>query len=310
MVPDELTGILFDIQGFSVHDGPGCRTLIFLKGCPLSCRWCSNPEGHNPYPEPLFRISKCISDRLCAEACSEKAIHITDESLLIDRNRCATCTSYACSTACKTGALKIGGYRITVGELMEKIRRDRQFWGHEGGVTLTGGEPFSQPDFVLRLLKECHQGYIHTAVETCGHVPWSNIEKAIPYLDWVFFDLKHPDPEQHREGTGCSNQLILENAARLSALFPGRLIFRMALIPGYNDHPETIRSIARFISSTGRNEVNVLPVHHLGREKYELTGRHYYTGEFSSPSNEHLSYITDLFKTEGIICYSGNDTPF
>jgi len=310
MDQQELTGTLFDIQGFSVHDGPGCRTLIFFKGCPLSCRWCSNPEGKKPFPEPLYRKDKCVFDNLCIDACPNDAIRIDREKLAIERSVCAGCENFICTDACCTGALQKAGYFITLKQLDDLISRDRQYWRGNGGITLTGGEPFFQPEFAIALLKVCHEKYIHTAAETCGQVKWSNYEAVIPYLDWLFFDIKHMDPVRHREGTGHPNTMILDNARRLSTKFPGRMVFRMTVIPGYNDQNEHIHELADFILETGRKEINILPVHHLGREKYELLGQEYFTSDFTSPSQKSMKQISDLLESKRISCYVGSDTPF
>jgi len=306
----KLTGTLFDIQGFSVHDGPGCRTLIFFKGCPLSCTWCSNPEGKNRFPEPLYQARKCTLDMLCAKACPHHAITLVSGALVIDRSKCGACTTFDCTEACCTGALQKGGYEITVNELYLLIQRDRQYWGSRGGITLTGGEPFFQPEFTLELLQRCYSAYIHTAAETCGNIPWKNIATSLPYLEWIFFDLKHMDPQRHRQMTGASNRLILKNASDIAKEFSGRMVFRMPLIPGFNDDNENISATISFIKSTGRNEINILPLHHLGREKYALLGLPYYTENFDHPGHQLLHDITTRFLESGIHCYPGNQTPF
>ena len=311
MVLAKLTdGYLFDIQGFSIHDGPGCRTLIFLKGCSLQCSWCSNPEGLHFFPEPLYNSSKCIFDNLCIEACSKQAITAIEHDLHFDNNLCSDCVTYECAQACCTGSLKIGGYKITADELMKKIQRDRQYWGSVGGITLTGGEPFLQPLFVKALLQRCYQSYIHTAVETCGNVAWKNIEPALEYLDWIFYDLKQMDDTRHFAMTSSGNRMILENARTLAAKFTGRLVFRMPVIPGYNDDEEHIRQLSAFLNSIGKDEINILPLHHMGREKYNLLGKSYYTADFTSPRKESLSYIQSVFRDHKINCYIGSDTPF
>jgi len=331
MVQEELTrGTIFDIQGFSVHDGPGCRTLIFFKGCSLECPWCSNPEGISPYPEPLWRRSKCTFDRLCLDACPHNAITIAlDEDgdrLLFDRQFCSECKTRECAGACLSGALSIGGYQATAGEVFAKITRDRSYWGAGGGITLTGGEPFMQPEFALELLKRCYEAYIHTAVETCGNVPWKNYERSLPYIDWIFFDLKNMDepratqlihhlvhpstrPPVHSSARPLVPS-ILNNARRLADAFPGRLIWRIPVVPGFNDDPENIEKTAQFIRSTGRTEINLLPLHHLGREKYSLTGRQYGSGNIGIPSGKNLEEIASHFGSFGIKCYIGSDTPF
>jgi pyruvate formate lyase activating enzyme len=311
MVSAKLTnGYLFDIQGFSVHDGPGCRTLIFLKGCSLHCSWCSNPEGLHSFPEPLYNASKCIFDNLCINACKKHAISAVDHELYFDKVLCRNCISYECSKACCTGALKTGGYSITINELIKIIQRDRQYWGSLGGITLTGGEPFLQPDFVHEILQQCHQSYIHTAAETCGNIAWKNIEPSLKYIDWIFYDLKHMMDSRHFTMTGTGNKLILENARKLSSKFKGRLVFRMPVIPGYNDDEEHIRQLSGFLNSIGEHEINILPLHHLGKEKYNLLGKTYYTNDYTSPLKESLNKIQSIFSDYKITCYIGTDTPF
>jgi len=310
MDPEELTGILFDIQGFSVHDGPGCRTLIFLKGCPLSCRWCSNPEGKSRSPEPLYRRQKCTMDLLCLDACLHHAINVESDGLSIDRKKCYTCTTFDCMSACCSGAIQQGGYVISVSELYRVIQRDRQYWGSRGGITLTGGEPFFQPEFATAVLKQCHDAFVHTAAETCGDIPQSWLKPSLPYLDWLFFDLKQMDATLHKEWTGHSNHQILENAKWLAQSFHGRMVYRMTVIPGYNDQPEHSLKLARFISSTQRCEINLLPLHHLGREKYALTSRSYYTDSLTTPSLDSLLNMKKIIEKEGVTCYIGSETPF
>jgi len=311
MVQAKLSGgYIFDIQGFSVHDGPGCRTLIFFKGCSLQCSWCSNPEGIFPFPELLYKVEKCNSDLLCLESCPVGAITFQGGSLHFDRGTCAVCKIHDCTRACCTGALQLGGHFITTEELCSKIQRDRQYWGDKGGITLTGGEPFCQPQFAMDVLKKSYEAFIHTAVETCGNISWKNIEPSLPFLEWIFFDLKQMDQEKHRDATGQSNDLILDNANRLAGVFPGRLVFRMPVIPGFNDNPDHILKMARFIKSTGRPEINILPVHHFGREKYPLTGRTYSLDSSRIPTTGAMQKIRSAFTGEGIQCYVGSDTPF
>jgi len=311
-----IQGYIFDIQGLSVHDGPGCRTLIFLKGCPLNCVWCSNPEGISPLPSLMYYSSKCIACGNCAAACRHNAIEIENGYLKISSELCNVCKTHNCVKECYTDALKLCGYKITSARLMEIIRRDRQFWGSGGGVTLTGGEPLLQIDFAKEILQECHRAYIHTAVETCGNVPWENFTDILPYLDWIFFDIKHLDSIEHKKATGCGNSQILENARMLSKVFPGRVIFRMPLVPGFNDTEENIDSLTAFLKETGRNEINILPLHHLGREKYRMLNKNY-SGDtyFIQDAQNHnkarsLTEIQTLFRANGIECYTGSETPF
>ncbi len=195
-------------------------------------------------------------------------------------------------------------------ELYSLVQRDRQYWGSRGGITLTGGKPFFQPAFAAAILKRCHDAYVHTAVETCGEVSRSFIEPSLPYLDWLFFDLKQMDPDLHLEWTGHSNSHILENAKWLADEFQGRMVYRMTVVPGYNDQPDHIHRIGSFISSTGLKEINLLPLHHLGREKYLLTGCSYFTSDFYIPTPVSMQHIKDTLEAEGITCYVGSETPF
>jgi len=303
-------GYIFDIQGLSVHDGPGCRTSIFLNGCTMNCFWCSNPEGINRKPSLLYFSSKCIACGNCISNCSQNAIRIENEKLKISRQLCAVCEKQSCIDECFTDALRLSGYEITVSKLFEIIQRDRQFWGSAGGITLTGGEPLLQIDFVKEILSKCHHAYIHTAIETCGNIPWKNFQAVIPYIDWIFFDLKHLNSQEHKKATNAGNSLILENAKLLSKEFDGRLVFRLPLIPDFNDSKEDIDSIISFIKKTGRNEINILPLHHLGREKYQMLNNNYLGSNFPIPTNEKLRDIEKAFKAYGIDCYIGSETPF
>jgi len=308
---EKLSAIIFDIQGFSVHDGPGCRTLIFMKACPLRCSWCSNPEGQLPYPEPLFRQEKCIMDMNCVNSCHYHAISRFENSLLIAKGLCKDCQEHQCIESCFSGALEMAGYRITLDELFAKIQRDRHYWGSEGGITLTGGEPFVQHEFTHRFLERCYHAHIHTAIETCGHVPWQNIEPSLEFLDWIFYDLKHSDSNMHQLETGAGNELIFENALKIAQKFNGRMVFRLPLIPSFNDDEETISGIAFFIHSSGRNEVNVLPLHHLGSGKHILAGKDDYRWKSRPiPDSESLARVKSWFDSRGVKCYLGSETPF
>ena len=304
------SGTIFDIQGFSVHDGPGARSLIFLKGCSLKCFWCSNPEGISKSNIPLYYSSRCIGCGNCKTACPNNAIQLIEEKPVIDRDICERCNDYTCVDNCYTDALCMSGRTISVDELFLIIQRDRQYWGNEGGITLTGGEPLIQVDFARDILEKCYKAYIHTAIETCGHVPWENFEMVIDYLDWIFFDLKHIDANQHIKGTCSSNTVIISNLRKLARTFKGRLVFRLPLIPGYNSSRENLEGIASLILETNWKEINILPLHHLGREKYQLLGMEYKGARFQTPTSDDLSAAKTIFEESGITCFIGQDTPF
>lgn len=306
----QVSGTIFDIQGFSVHDGPGARTLIFLKGCSLNCFWCSNPEGISKSNIPLYYSSKCIGCGNCKTACPNNAIQFIDEKPVIDRDFCEICNDHTCIDNCYTDTLRMSGRTISVDELFSIIQRDRQYWGNKGGITLTGGEPLIQVDFARDILEKCYNSYIHTAIETCGNVPWKNFEMVIDYLDWIFFDLKHLDTDIHKKGTGVSNRLILENAERIASKGNYRLIFRMAIIPGYNDSIENITATAEFMRKIGVDEINILPIHHFGSSKYELLGMKYTYGDVKPPDMRKMEEIKNIFDSYAIKCYIGSNTPF
>jgi len=313
MEKKELKGLIFDIQGFAVHDGPGCRTMIFMKGGPLKCEWCSNPEGQRPTPEIMYSRRSCRRETYtCVEACPFRAISISKpgDYITIDRSKCADCASLDCASACYNNALRVVGKYVTVEDLMRIIKRDRAYWGDGGGVTITGGEPLYQPEFVIEVLKECYESYIHTTLETCAHVPWKYLEEAVKYLDWLFVDLKHMDPVKHLEGTGATNELILENIRRLAKIRGPRLIIRIPVVPGYNDSLENMEASARFLSDIKVEEVNLLPFHRLGASKYEQLDREYAYKETKPPSREKLEEICMVFKRRGLKCYVGSNTPF
>ncbi|MCF8228509.1 MAG: glycyl-radical enzyme activating protein [Bacteroidales bacterium] len=301
---------IFDIQGLSVHDGPGCRTLIFMKGCSLNCYWCSNPEGMAEDPVLLHFQSNCILCGNCIQACPSDAISIKDGKLFINRQKCRNCADQACARECYNDALRLCGYNITLDRLLEIIRRDRQFWGLEGGISLTGGEPLLQIDFVEELLRHCYESNIHTAVETCGNVPWNNFKRVLPWVDWFFFDIKHLSKQAHQKATGAGNRLILDNAKKLARNFTGNLIFRLPLVPGFNDSHANIMDTINFIRETGKNEINILPLHHLGREKYTMLGKTYPLDFKSIPSTQDLKEVEKIFEDHGVKCFVGSDTPF
>lgn len=304
------SGVLFDFQGFSVHDGPGCRSVVFMKGCSLRCQWCANPEGISSAQIPLYTISQCLLEGDCLAACTSKAIQLQSDRIVIDTTLCASCTSQQCIQACPTKALKLSGYQQTIDQLYSKIQRDSNFWGDNGGVTLSGGEPLLQIDFTSALLKKCYDACIHTALETCGQIPWSHFEAVLPHLDWIFFDLKHIHRSLHKVGTGSDNQRILENARQLGYAFQGRLIFRLPLIPGFNDAPAHLHDMAEFIRSTGRNEINLLPLHHWGREKYAKLQLHYRADQYTVPTEKQLQEAQAIFNAHQLKCYIGSETPF
>ncbi|TDA69625.1 MAG: glycyl-radical enzyme activating protein [Clostridia bacterium] len=313
MSSSQERALIFDIQGFSVHDGPGGRTLVFFKGCPLRCYWCCNPEGQNQYREVMYRRSKCQMCYRCMDSCPNGAIHVKNKGdfIAIDRSKCGYCNNLDCVKGCYNGALKVVGKYMTIDELMMKIERDRRFWGTGGGVTLGGGEVMLQYKFAARLLEECHASYIHTAIETSGYAPWSHYQEVLKNVDWLFVDIKHMDPDIHRKGTGVSNVSNLENIERMASHQKDyQMVIRIPVIPGYNDNTENIVATAKFMKRIGVHVINILPFHRLATSKYEQLDRKYACKNMESPRLGDMYQIQNIFHNYGLMCYVGSDTPF
>ena len=251
-----------------MHDGPGVRTVVFFKGCPLNCAWCHNPETKNPGQELLFYEKKCIGCGGCAAVCP-KGAHSFDGVHLFDRERCAGCGS--CADICPTGALSLSMREMTVEEVLSATEKDRAFYGSEGGITLSGGEPLAQPAAVLALLKQCREKGIGTAIETCGYFDGKILSELVPLTDLFLWDLKIGDEELHRKYTGVSNQWILENAAWLKESGKAH-IFRTPLIPGITDTDENLAAVK---AVAGDSEHELLPYNELAGAKYPMLGEAY-----------------------------------
>ena len=262
--------MIFDIKHFAVHDGPGIRTTVFLKGCPLRCAWCHSPESQNMGPDLLLSSEKCIGCKSCVKICPTNAILSPG---VIDKTACNLCG--ACTDICYAGAVEKIGNLMTTSEALKSVEKDRDLLlSSGGGVTLSGGEPMAQPDFAIDLLRRLKDSGYHTALDTSGYAPWSIFEKALSYTDLVLFDLKHMDPDKHRQYTGKDNKLILENLSKASEL--GKSIWiRVPLIPELNDDPEHLAALARHVSSLNVERTYLLPYHSLGVSKYESLGREY-----------------------------------
>jgi pyruvate formate lyase activating enzyme len=267
------TGIVFDIQHYAVHDGPGIRTLVFLKGCPLGCVWCSNPESQSHQPQLRRIASRCKACLRCAGACPISAIGTKDGSVRLDRVKCACCEDMACVAACCSQALSVVGESMAVGAVVARVAADREFYRNSGGgVTFSGGEPFVQSEFLVALLAACRELGIHTAVETCGHVGTATLLGAEPLVDLFLFDLKLAEGGRHQLLTGVDNRLILDNFAALAAIDPTKIVVRVPLIPGLTDDEENLRGIADVARASRLRSVQLQPYHPLGRDKYEQLG--------------------------------------
>ncbi|MCT4606170.1 MAG: 4-hydroxyphenylacetate decarboxylase activase [Marinisporobacter sp.] len=310
----EKKGLLFDIQSYSVHDGPGCRTICFFSGCPLQCDWCANPEGWTYKQKLMFAKNKCKATKgctRCINACPYDAIHLSDEQISIDWNLCNNCKTFDCTKACYHEALKICGNWYTSADLMKVLSRDRQYWGEKGGVTFSGGEAFLQKEFLLEILKLCKEKYIHTAIETTAYTDPNTFLQVMDQIDFAFIDVKHMDREKHKKKTGVYNDLILKNIENLShSSWKGRLVLRMPVIRSFNDTDENIHATVQFMKRLGLFEINILPFHRLGDSKWSQLGKIYpYRKEEATPP-EKLNIIQDIFLNNDIACYIGSDTSF
>jgi pyruvate formate lyase activating enzyme len=293
------TALLFDIRRYAIHDGPGIRTTVFFKGCPLRCAWCHNPESQSPRVELMLRPNRCISCGACAEACPNAAINCLEGNWVTDRARCTVCGK--CVEACYAEARQVVGREYTVEEVMAVIERDRAFFNQSGGgVTFSGGEPLTQPDFLLELLRECKHAGLHTTLDTCGHAPWAQFERVLPYVDLVLYDLKLMDEAGHRRLTGASNALILENLQKLD--WWGLPIWlRMPLIPGINDDIANLKAVAACAAGlSGRPPIHLLPYHNSAQAKYTGLGVPYHLPNVASPTTEQLQAASKRLAAAGL----------
>ena len=295
----EDEGLIFSTQRYSIHDGPGIRTTVFFKGCPLRCRWCSNPESINPYPELIFRVARCDGCGRCIPVCAPSAIKQGQGCIQLDRQKCDRCLK--CIDICYTEALESTGRYYNLTEVLAECLKDEPFYHNsQGGVTLSGGEPLYQPAFAINLLKACKEHGLHTTLDTSGQVKWEVFERALSYTDLVLYDIKHMDPEAHREGTGVTNELILENLQRIVSGKNNRVWIRVPVITGFNDSIENIEKVADIASRLKVEKVSLLAYHEWGRTKYEALSREYTLQNTASPSKETMEALAEIVSSKGI----------
>ena len=293
------SGIVFDFKKYSIHDGPGIRTTVFLKGCPLSCWWCHNPESISVEPAVLYRPERCIGCGACLKACPTKAISATPEGFFADPALCNG--NGACADVCPSMAREKVGRLMTSREVLDVIRKDIPFYDESGGgATFSGGEPLLQPEFLWGLLKGCRKMGVRTAVDTTGFAQASILLETASRTDLFLYDLKHMDPEKHKTYTGVDNTLILENLRKLTES-GAKVAIRIPLIPGINDDAENIERTGSFVSGLKNIvSVHVLPYHAAARNKYAKWGKSYRLPDTLPPSAEEQQAAAESLKSFGL----------
>ena len=299
-----MNGFIFDIQRFSVHDGPGVRTTVFLKGCPLRCGWCHNPEGIEKRVQLHYRDELCIGCGKCA-VCPRGVHGLFGAGHSVDFLRCTGCGM--CSSLCPSNAVRVMGQSISPGEVLTAVLRDRAFYGDQGGVTLSGGECTMQPEFLMEILSLCREARLHTAVDTCGFTPEDVLERVAGLCDLILYDIKAVSPEVHRAGTGVGNERILQNYRRLIA-WGRRVWVRVPVIGGFNASEDEMTRIAAFLQANpGAEQIELMPYHRLGAGKYASLGLDALEDERRSVTHDQMRSFFQLFSRCGLPVRGGKE---
>ncbi|MDR0311767.1 MAG: glycyl-radical enzyme activating protein [Acidobacteriota bacterium] len=297
---EAIAAAVTNIQEFSLHDGPGIRTVVFFKGCPLACDWCANPECISGAPQIGFMQALCARCGRCFDACPRGAVRREENVHRIDYSRCLTCGG--CASRCGHGALVRYGDMMTVGEVLDAVRRDRMFYdSSRGGVTVSGGEPLLKTEFVRDLFTRCKEDGINTCIETCGFADWESLCEILPVTDHFLFDLKHMDAAAHEKHTGQSNERILANAALLMES-GADVVFRQPLIPGVNDSPENIAATAGFLIGASNKGLELMPYHRMGLGKYRALDMKYHLDGINPCNDETAESVRAAYEAKGIRC--------
>ncbi len=295
-----MTGVVFDIQRYSIHDGPGIRTTVFLKGCPLRCWWCHNPESQSSEPEVIYFEERCIRCGECVRACPHGALALDEAGarVLRDASRCEPCGE--CARVCPTGARQLAGRRMTVPEVVREVAKDQVFFDQSGGgVTISGGEPLMQPEFVEALLAALRARRFRTVLDTCGLAQPEVVERIRPYVDLFLYDLKLMDQGGHLRYTGVKNELILRNLAWLAEV-GSAVIVRLPVIPGVNDGADNLDTLAGFMTAHGLRDIDLLPYHRMGSDKYQRLHLAWRMDGVDPPDAEHLDALAERLRRGGL----------
>ena len=289
---------VFNIEKFATHDGPGIRTTVFLKGCSLHCPWCANPESWSKKPTLLYDQRKCVSCKACAASCTTQAITF-DQKWQWDSAKCFECRQ--CTQNCLPHALSFAGETMSVDAVVNEVLKDKDYFDNsDGGITVSGGEPFLQADALAELLKECKCHDLHVAVETTGNVPLSDIKKALPYIDLFLYDVKHLNADTLYEVTGGRSEYIFTNLEWLAQRDPAKVIVRVPVIPGFNANQEMLCKIIDYAKKLKVREVNLLPYHSLGKNKWEQMNRDYVYKDLKIMEKCELSEYAEYGKRQNI----------
>ena len=298
---DAGKGIVFNIQRFSIQDGPGIRTTVFLKGCPLRCLWCSNPESIRLSPEIITRDIRCIGSGKCAEICPKHAIVFVENTRIIDWETCNYCMK--CAQVCPSKAIEAVGEHMTIAEVVDTVARDSNYYRRTyGGMTLSGGEPLLQWQFALGLLREAKRKGFHTALDTAGYAEWEILDEVLNHTDLVLYDVKHMDSQKHQEATGVPNERILDNLQKTLAKSKAKVWIRRPVIPGFNDSEEDLTKLCKFVLTLDRSveKVSLLPYHKYGELKYVAKGIVYPYQDFVLVSDEQMQRSKKLVESCGL----------
>ncbi len=292
-----MNGLIFDIKRYSVHDGPGIRTTVFFKGCPLRCAWCHNPESQSSNKQIIYYEDKCILCQTCVHTCKEQAVSVIKNRIKIDTKKCTLCGD--CTDNCPTNALEMIGKEYEVKKLVGEILKDKDFFDGGGGITISGGEPFVQYEFLLELLKELKESGVHIAIDTTGHTKTEKLLNTLPFVDLYMYDIKLMDAKKHKQYTGVGNELILKNLIELDKNGVS-LNIRIPIIPTINDDDENISETIEFLKGLKNiASVDLLPYHNMMIDKYKRLNMPFFLSHIKKPTDNQMGKIKEKFENHG-----------